>query len=313
MIIKNFTSVKDVENVSALVDEALALKVNPVDKSIGTGKTLGLLFFNPSLRTRMSSQRAAYNLGMDVITLNVNEDGWKIEFQDGAVMDQGTQEHIKDAVKVISQYCDILGVRTFAGLKNREEDYAENVLQQFITHATVPVVSLESATLHPLQSLADLITIKEQGIIKPKITVSWAPHPRALPQAVVNSFMEWALTTDAEITLTHPEGYDLDQQYVKHAKVTHDQDEALKDADFVYVKNWSAFNDYGKILSSDKNWTLTEKKMALTNQGRFMHCLPIRRNVIASDGVIDQSLVIQQAENRIYSAQAVLKNMLSNL
>ena len=307
---KNFTSVNDISNVTGLVDKAIELKKNPVDLSVGKGKTLGLLFFNPSLRTRLSSQKAAYNLGMNVITLNINEEGWKIEFEDGAVMDRGSQEHIKDAVRVISQYCDILGVRTFAGLKNREDDYQEKVLSHFVAHATIPVISLESATRHPLQSLADLITIKEQGIIRPKVAVSWAPHPRALPQAVVNSFLEWIAKTDAEVVLTHPQGYELDPQFTDNVTINYDQDQALVQADFVYAKNWSAYEPYGAKTSEDPAWTITGDKMGLTNNGRFMHCLPIRRNVVATDSVIDNSLVVRQAENRIYAAQIVLKTLL---
>ncbi|MDN5213903.1 N-acetylornithine carbamoyltransferase [Fulvivirgaceae bacterium BMA12] len=307
---KNFTSVNDVSNVPDLVDQAIEIKKNPINLSIGSGKTLGLLFFNPSLRTRLSSQKAAYNLGMNVITLNVDKEGWKIEFEDGAIMDQGSQEHIRDAVEVISQYCDILGVRTFAGLQNREEDYQEKVLSSFITHATVPVVSLESATLHPLQSLADLVTIREQGIVRPKVVVSWAPHPRALPQAVVNSFLEWITKTDTQVVLTHPEGYELSEKYTQDVAINKNQDQALQGADFVYVKNWSAYEPYGKKISADSSWTITKEKMALTNHGRFMHCLPIRRNVIATDAVINESLVIKQAENRVYSAQTVFKTLL---
>ncbi len=307
---KNFTSVNDVTNVPDLVDQAIEIKKNPINLNVGSGKTLGLLFFNPSLRTRLSSQKAAYNLGMNVITLNVDKEGWKIEFEDGAVMNQGSQEHIRDAVEVISQYCDILGVRTFAGLQNREEDYQEKVLSSFIAHATVPVVSLESATLHPLQSLADLVTIREQGIVRPKVVVSWAPHPRALPQAVVNSFLEWIAKTDAQVVLTHPEGYELSEKYTQNVEINKNQDQALQEADFVYVKNWSAYEPYGKKVSEDSSWTITKEKMALTNHGRFMHCLPIRRNVIATDAVINESLVIRQAENRVYAAQTVLKTLL---
>lgn len=307
---KNFTSVSDINDVESLVNEAIALKKDPVNLSIGSGKTLGLLFFNPSLRTRLSSQKAAYNLGMNVMTLNIDEDGWKIEFEDGAVMDQGSQEHIKDAVQVISQYCDILGVRTFAGLKNRKDDYQEKVLSSFIAHATIPVISLESATLHPLQSLADLITIKEQSIVWPKVAVSWAPHPRPLPQAVVNSFLEWIMKTDAEVVLTHPQGYELSEKFTRGVTINYNQEEALAGADFVYTKNWSAYESYGQKISEDPAWTITMDKMKLTNNGRFMHCLPVRRNVIATDEVIDNSLVIKQAENRIYAAQIVLKKLL---
>ncbi len=308
---KNFTSVKDVANVDQLVSEAIDMKKMPWQPEIGKGKTLGLLFFNPSLRTRLSSQKAAYNLGMNVITMNVNDDGWKIEFEDGAIMDQGSQEHIIDAVRVISQYCDVLGVRTFAKLEHSAKDYEEKVLNKFLENATVPIVSLESATLHPLQSLADLITIKEKGIIKPKIAISWAPHPRALPQAVVNSFLEWVVKTEAEIIITHPKGYELNSLYTDGLNVSNNQEEALRDADFVYTKNWSAYHDYGKILTQDPTWTITKEKMKLTNNGSFMHCLPIRRNVVATDEVIDNSLVIQQANNRTYAAQIVLKHLLN--
>ena len=307
---KNFTSVSDISNVTDLVDKAIELKKDPVDLAVGKGKTLGLLFFNPSLRTRLSSQKAAYNLGMNVITLNINEEGWKIEFEDGAIMDQGSQEHIKDAVRVISQYCDILGVRTFANLKNREEDYQEKILSRFVAHATIPVISLESATLHPLQSLADLLTIKEQGITRPKVAVTWAPHPKSLPQAVVNSFLEWIAKTDAEVVLTHPRGYELNEKFTTGVTVNYNQEEALAGADFVYAKNWSAYEAYGEKISEDPAWTITKEKMSLTNNGRFMHCLPIRRNVVATDEVIDDSLVIQQAENRTYAAQIVLKTLL---
>ena len=307
---KKFTSVNDISSAKSLVDEAIELKNNPVNLAIGKGKTLGLLFFNPSLRTRLSSQKAAYNLGMNVITLNVNDDGWKIEFEDGTVMDQGSQEHIKDAVRVISQYCDILGVRTFASLKNRDEDYQEKILSYFMTYATIPVVSLESATLHPLQSLADLITIREQGIVRPKVAISWAPHPRPLPQAVVNSFLEWIAKTDARVVLTHPKGYELHEKFTRGVAISYNQEEALAGADFVYAKNWSAYEPYGQKISEDPSWTITKDKMNLTNNGRFMHCLPIRRNVVATDEVIDNSLVIEQAQNRIYAAQIVLKTLL---
>ena len=307
---KNFTSVSDISSVENLVDEAINLKKHPQNHALGKGKTLGLLFFNPSLRTRLSSQKAAYNLGMNVITLNVNDDGWKIEFEDGAVMDQGSQEHIKDAVKVISQYCDILGVRTFASLSNRKEDYQEKVLSAFLANASVPVISLESATLHPLQSLADLITIKEQGILRPKVAITWAPHPRPLPQAVVNSFLEWITKIDAEVVLTHPKGYELHDKFTHGININYHQEESLTGADFVYAKNWSAYEPYGQKITEDPSWTVTRDKMSLTNNGRFMHCLPIRRNVIATDEVIDNSLVIRQAENRIYAAQIVLKTLL---
>lgn len=309
---KNFVSVNDVENVEALIKESISIKKDPITPNIGKGKTLGLLFFNPSLRTRLSSQKAAYNLGMNVICLNIKEDGWQLEFEDGSIMDQGSQEHIKDAVAVISQYCDILGVRTFAGLKDKKADYEETVLQKFLTYATVPIISLESATLHPLQSLADLITIQEQNITKPKIAVTWAPHPRALPQAVVNSFLQWVIHINADIVLTHPEGYELDEQFTNGIAINYDQKDALNGADFVYTKNWSSVKSYGQILSKDTSWMVSNDQMALTNNGKFMHCLPVRRNVVVADDIIDNSLVIKQAQNRIFSAQAVLKNLLTS-
>ncbi|HET8803407.1 MAG TPA: N-acetylornithine carbamoyltransferase [Aequorivita sp.] len=308
---KKFTSVTDVQDVEQLVEEAIALKQHPYAHKIAD-KTLGLVFFNPSLRTRMSSQKAAFNLGVNVIVLNIDKDGWKIEFEDGAVMDQGAQEHIKDAAKVMSQYCDVLGVRTFASLTNKKGDYEEKTLQAFIDYSEVPVLSLESATLHPLQSLADLITIKEQKIKKPKVVLTWAPHPRALPQAVPNSFLEWIKKTDAEVHVAFPEGYTLKDEFLEGTQVSHQQDEALKNADFVYAKNWSSYTEYGKTPTVNENWTITQEKMNLTNQGKFMHCLPIRRNVIATDEVIDASLVNAQAKNREYSAQIILKKLLEN-
>lgn len=312
---KQFTTVKDVDDVMGLVALARQLKSEPFsNKELGKNKTLGLLFFNPSLRTRLSTQKAAQNLGMEVMVLNVNGDSWAIEMQDGTVMDEGSQEHIKEAAGVISQYCDIIGIRTFPSLKDKEEDYSENTLKKFLENATVPVVSLESATLHPLQSLADLITISESKIIKPKIAVTWAPHPKALPQAVVNSFCEWIGQTDAKVTLAHPIGFNLSDDFTQGFKVTHDQNEALKDADFVYAKNWSSFNNYGQIGEGLEDWAITKAKMDLTNNGKFMHCLPLRRNVVATDDVLDspQSIVLEQANNRTYAAQAVLYKMLSH-
>lgn len=310
---KQFLSVSDPEDPGHLVKKAIAIKSNPFNSQIGKNKTLGLIFFNPSLRTRMSTQKAAFNLGMNVMVMNVDKDGWKIEFEDGSVMDGDTQEHIKDAARVMSQYVDILGVRTFPSLKNREEDYSETVIGQFVSHSQVPVVSLESATRHPLQSLADLITIAESGIKKPKVVLSWAPHPRILPQAVPNSFLEWIKTTDADITLACPTGMELADEFMQGVKVENDQNKAFKDADFIYAKNWSSYKDYGAAPQVTEDWTITAEKMALTNQGKFMHCLPIRRNVVATDEVIDHSLVYQQAKNREYSAQAVLQEILENL
>lgn len=310
---KQFSSVADVENVDYLVKEAITLKLNPHENKIGRNKTLGLIFFNPSLRTRLSTQKAAFNLGMDVMVMNIDRDSWSIEFEDGIVMNGPAQEHVKDAVRVISQYCDVLGVRSFAGLTDREEDYNEKVYSAFLNYSAVPVISLESATRHPLQSLADLITIQEFNIKKPKIAVSWAPHPNALPQAVVNSFLEWISKTDAEVVLAHPEGYELHEKFTQNVYITSDQYEALKDADFVYVKNWSSYKYYGKTPEVSKNWTIDRQKMKLTNNGHFMHCLPVRRNVVAADDVIDNSIVYQQAKNREYAAQLVLKKILEGL
>ncbi len=309
---KNFTSVHDAEDIPKLVEEAIRLKADPLQSRIGHNKTLGLIFFNPSLRTRLSAQKAGYNLGMNVIVMNVDKDGWKIEFEDGAVMNGDSQEHIRDAVKVISSYVDVLGVRTFPELQSREDDYSEKVLRQFMEYSEVPVISLESATLHPLQSLADLVTIEEYLIKKPKVVLSWAPHPKALPQAVPNSFLQWIKKTDAHVVLTCPKGYELADEFMNGVEVIHDQYEAFEKADFIYAKNWSGYHDYGKILPVEEDWTITKDKMDVTRQGKFMHCLPIRRNVVATDEVIDHSIVYQQAKNRECSAQAVLKNILES-
>jgi N-succinyl-L-ornithine transcarbamylase len=332
---KKFTSVNDVENINQLVLEALVEKRFPfANKELGKNKTLGLIFLNPSLRTRLSTQRAAQNLGMDVIVMNLDKEGWSIETKDGVIMDGSAAEHIKEAAAVIGQYCDIIGVRSFPKLQNREEDYSDDVLNKFIKYSGVPVVSLESAILHPFQSLADLITITElkphpslpspQGEGKGercKVVLSWAPHPKNLPQAVPNSFSEWMLRADVDFVITHPEGYELDTRFTSlplgkgQAKIIYNQDEAFKGADFIYAKNWSSYKEYGKILSQDKNWMITNKKMALTNNAKFMHCLPVRRNVVVADEVLDgpNSVVIQQAQNRIYSAQVVLKKILQQL
>ncbi len=309
----NFTSVTDVENPQKLVQQVLSIKNGNAKSDIGKKKSLALIFFNPSLRTRMSTQKAAQNIGMDVTVMNINGDAWNIEFEDGSVMDGSTQEHIKDAVYIISSYCDIMGVRTFANLQNRQEDYEEKVLSQFIEHSSVPVISLESATLHPLQSLADLVTIGETDIHKPKVVLSWAPHPKKLPQAVANSFLEWIVQTEADVTLTHPTGYELSEKFTSEIPVTNNQEEAFKNADFIYCKNWSSYSNYGQTPNVQEDWTITAEKMSLTNDGKFMHCLPIRRNVVATDEVIDQSLVYQQAKNREYAAQAVLKTILEDL
>lgn len=313
----NFTSVKDISNMEAWLKKALEIKANPFAyKEFGQNKTLGLIFLNPSLRTRLSTQKAAMNLGMNVMVMNLGTEGWSIEMTDGTVMDQGSQEHIKEAAGVISQYCDIIGIRTFAELKNRDEDYSEKVLTKFIQSARVPVVSLESATLHPLQSLADLITIEEQKkVTRPKAVLSWTPHPRALPQAVANSFVEWMKQADVELVITNPEGFDLASEFTDGVPVIHNQDEALAGADFVYAKNWSSFENYGQNAPNLTDWTISQAKMDLTNNGKFMHCLPVRRNVVVTDDVIDSenSLVLEQANNRTYAAQTVLLKMLQDV
>ncbi len=314
-----FTSAKNVTDISALVAKALAYKADPYkDKALGANRRIGLLFLNPSLRTRISTQVAAQNLGMDAIVFNVDKEGWALEFEDGAIMDGTTVEHIKDAAPVLGSYFDILCIRTFPSLKSQEEDYAENVLSKFIQFAGVPIISLESATLHPLQSLTDIITmqeIKKPGK-KPKVVLTWAPHVKPLPQCVSNSFAQWVNAWgEADFVITHPEGYELAEEFTKGATITHDQNEALADADFVYVKNWSSYNDYGNILCSDQSWMLNVEKMQLTNQAKVMHCLPVRRNVELSDEILDSdySIVTQQASNRVWAAQAVISELLHAL
>lgn len=313
---KNFISLDDVDNLEDLVNFTKKVKNNPFQfKKFDGPKTLGLLFFNPSLRTRLSTQKAAFNLSIQVMVMNINNEGWALETQDGTVMKQGKQEHVKEAAAVISQYCDVIGIRTFASLTNREEDYEEKFLHKFIQHALVPILSLESAKLHPLQSLADVLTIEEhKKNQKPKVVLSWAPHPRALPQAVPNSFAQWINDTDYEFVITHPEGFNLKNEFSKNAKISYDQEEAFQNADFIYAKNWSAYEDYGKTAPKLLDWTITPKKMKLTNQAKFMHCLPVRRNVVVTDDVLDNenSLVIEQANNRTFAAQAVLLKLLEN-
>lgn len=312
---KNYTSLEDIENLEELIFEARELKKQNSAAEIGKGKTLGMLFFNPSLRTRLSTEKAAKLLGMDVMVMNADKDGWALEFEDGAVMNSNKAEHIKEAAAVLSQYCDIIAVRAFPGLVNREKDEADVVLEGFKKYATVPVVNLESATGHPLQALTDAMTISElRGEKKPKVVLTWAPHPRALPQAVPNSFVEVMQKMDVDLVITNPEGYDLNPAITKNTPVMHDQAVALKDADFVYVKNWSSYEQYGKILSEDPAWTFDNKKLGLTNEAKIMHCLPVRRNVVITDEVLDgkNSVVIQQAGNRTFAAQAVLKRILKN-
>ena len=311
-----FISVQDVHDLKSLVQEALIQKKVPfADKHLGKNKTLGLLFFNSSLRTRMSTQRAAQNLGMEVIVMNVTQDSWGLEFEDGVVMNGDKAEHVKEAAAVIGQYCDIVGVRSFPGLVDREKDYSDLVINQFRKYAGVPLVSLESATRHPLQSLTDLITIEQYKTKpRPKVVLTWAPHVKALPQCVPNSFAEWMNRADVEFVITHPAGYELAPEFAGNAQVTHNQREAFAGADFIYAKNWSSYTDYGKILSQDPNWMVTADKMALTNNAKFMHCLPVRRNIVVEDAVIDSpnSIVVQQAANRVWAAQAVLKRVLLN-
>ncbi|MCB0652266.1 MAG: N-acetylornithine carbamoyltransferase [Saprospiraceae bacterium] len=313
---QKFISVKDAGNLESLLKLALEVKGNPFGyKTYGENKTLGLLFFNPSLRTRLSTQKAAMNLGMNIMVMNFSHDGWALEMADGTVMDQGSQEHVKEAAAVISQYCDILGIRTFASLKDREEDYQEEVINKFIQNATVPVISLESATLHPLQSFADLITIETLKTVKrPKVVLTWAPHPRALPQAVANSFAEWMARSEVELVIANPEGFDLSPEFTKGVKVLHHQEEALAGADFVYTKNWSSYENYGSIGKGYNHWMMTNQKMDLTHSGKFMHCLPVRRNVVVADEVLDgpDSLVLEQANNRTFAAQTVLLKMLQH-
>jgi N-succinyl-L-ornithine transcarbamylase len=316
--VRNFISVDDVKDINALVAKALAYKSNPFsDRKLGTDKRVGLLFLNPSLRTRLSTQVAARNLGMDAIVFNIDKEGWAMEFAEGAIMNGTSVEHIKDAAPVLGSYFDILCIRTFPSLKNKEEDYSEVLINQFIKYAGVPVVSLESSTLHPLQSLTDVITIKEtfKDKRKPKIVLTWAPHIKPLPQCVANSFAQWVTKWgEADIVVTHPKGYDLSEKFTKGASINYNQDEALKDADYIYVKNWSSYNDYGKIMSSDPDWMLTQKKLKLTNNAKVMHCLPVRRNVELSDEILDSpnSIVTQEASNRVWAAQAVLSEILQS-
>ena len=284
---------------------------------MGKDKTLVMLFFNPSLRTRLSTQKAAINLGMNVMVMNFGAEGWTLEFEDGTIMNQGASEHIKEAAEVVSQYCDIIAIRAFAGLTDKEKDNAETVMNGFVKYATVPIVNMESAAGHPLQSLADAITMAEfKTKHKPKVVLTWAPHPKALPQAVANSFVEMMqLQRDMDFVITHPEGYELNPEITKDSVIEYNQDKAFENADFIYAKNWSNYNDYGKVTNTDKNWTVTAEKMKLTNNAKFMHCLPVRRNVIVADEVIDSenSIVIQQAHNRTYSAQLVLQKILKRL
>ncbi|MTE27093.1 acetylornithine carbamoyltransferase [Winogradskyella ouciana] len=310
---KSYTKIKDIPNLSETIKDAILLKMNPFEfQDLGKNKTLVMLFFNSSLRTRLSTEKAARNLGMEVMILNVN-DAWQLEFEDGTIMNANTPEHIKEAAQVISQYADVIAVRAFSALKDKTRDESEYVLKSFKKYATVPIVNMESSTAHPLQALADATTISElTEKATPKVVLSWAPHPKALPQAVANSFVEMMQYLEVDLTITHPKGYELNKEITKETPINYDQEEALKDADFAYVKNWSSYNDYGTVLHQDENWMMTKAKLG---NAKFMHCLPVRRNVVVEDAVLDsgQSVVIQQANNRTYAAQVVLKQILENL
>ena len=319
---KSFFHVQDIGDLNIALQEARLVKANPYAwKHLGENKTIMLVFFNSSLRTRLSSQKAALNLGMSPIVLNIGQDSWQLETELGVIMDGTKSEHLREAIPVMASYCDIIGVRSFAGLTDREFDYQETILQQFVQYAGKPVISLESATVHPCQAFADLITIDEYKETKrPKVVLTWAPHPKALPQAVPNSFAEWMNAADVDFVITHPKGYELDPRFAGNARIEYDQMKALEGADFVYAKNWSCPGvtepeNYGKILSDDRSWMVDEAHMAVTNNAHFMHCLPVRRNVIVSDGVIDseRSIVIPEAANRVTSIQVVMKRMLENL
>ena len=318
---KLFSSVNDVADLSSFIEQALILKADPyAHQSLGKNKTLGLVFLNPSLRTRLSSQKAAMNLGMNVMVMNLDKEGWALETEDGVVMNGTTVEHIREAAAVMGQYCDILGFRSFPKLLNREEDYGEGLFNKFVKFCGVPVVSLESATLHPLQSFADLITIEEyKKVAKPKVVLTWAPHVKPLPQAVPNSFSEWMCRAQAEgmidFVITHPEGLELAEKFTPGATIEYNQDLALQGADFVYAKNWSSYHNYGKTIQGGESWMMTHKKLEQSNEAKVMHCLPVRRDFELSAEVLDgpHSLVIKEAANRVWSAQTVLKNMLEAL
>jgi len=310
---KHFLGIEAIDDMQSWVQEARDLKKDPAAYShLGKNKTLGLLFFNNSLRTRMSTQKAAFNLGLNVLVMNVGQDGWALEFEDGVVMNGASAEHIKEAAGVLGQYCDLIGVRAFAGLKDKEQDEKDRVLNALATYSGIPVINMESTLGHPLQALADAITIDENKIVeRPKVVLSWAPHPRALPHAVPHSFVRMIQQIKVDLVITHPEGYELDSRLTQNTAIEYDQVKALKDADFVYVKNWSSYSQYGKVLSQDASWMMTREKLGTAH---FMHCLPVRRNVVASGEVLEgnKSLVMQQANNRTYAAQLVLKKLLGS-
>lgn len=310
---KKYIDIHDIKNINETIQDAISLKKSPYsDKELGKNKMLVMLFFNSSLRTRLSTEKAAKNLGMDVMVLNIT-DAWNLEYEDGTIMNLNTAEHIKEAAQVISQYGDIIAVRAFPSLKNKQKDESEFVLKSFEKYASVPIVNMESATAHPLQALTDAITIEELKTIKnPKVVLSWAPHPKALPQAVANSFVTMMKELQVDFSITHPKGYELNEEITNNITINHNQKDALKDADFVYTKNWSSYKDYGKVLDTDANWMISKEKLGTA---KFMHCLPVRRNVVVEDAVLDSenSIVIEQANNRTFAAQIVLKNILKSL
>jgi N-succinyl-L-ornithine transcarbamylase len=313
---KNFINSDDISDYKKIVEEAIQLKSNPNQlEDIGKNKSIGLLFFNPSLRTRISTQKASMILGLKTFVMNFNSEGWQLEFENNTIMSEDKAEHVKDAAKVLSEYCDIIAIRKFADLNNKIDDEKEIVLSSFLKYSTVPILNLESSTFHPLQGLADAITIHEtKNKARPKIVLSWAPHPKSLPHAVPNSFIKMAKKNNFELIISNPIGYDLNPEITKGINIIHDQKEAFINADFIYAKNWSSYENYGKVLINDSSWKIDRKKMSLTNNAKFMHCLPVRRNVVVDDNVIDSenSLVISQAENRIYSALIIIKKLIEN-
>ena len=313
---KNFININNVKDYQGLIKESLEIKNNPYSlKKIGINKTLGLIFFNSSLRTRLSTLKAAKMLGLETIVMNFNNEGWEIEFEEKTIMSKNSAEHVKEAAQVISQYCDIIGIRAFAELKNKNHDESEKIINSFVKYGSVPIINLESSCAHPLQALADAITIEEhKNKSNPKIVISWAPHPKSLPHAVANSFINMARMSNYDLVITNPIGYDLNPKVTKGINVIHNQEEAFKNADFIYAKNWSSYNDYGKVLINDNKWMINKRKMEITNNAKFMHCLPVRRNIVVDDSVLDSnySLVINQANNRTYAAQTILKKIILN-
>jgi N-succinyl-L-ornithine transcarbamylase len=313
---KNFINSDDISDYKKIVEEAIQLKSNPNQlEDIGKNKSIGLLFFNPSLRTRISTQKASMILGLKTFVMNFNSEGWQLEFENNTIMSEDKAEHVKDAAKVLSEYCDIIAIRKFADLNNKIDDEKEIVLSSFLKYSTVPILNLESSTFHPLQGLADAITIHEtKNKARPKIVLSWAPHPKSLPHAVPNSFIKMAKKNNFELIISNPIGYDLNPEITKGINIIHDQKEAFINADFIYAKNWSSYENYGKVLINDSSWKIDRNKMSLTNNAKFMHCLPVRRNLVVDDNVIDSenSLVISQAENRIYSALIIIKKLIEN-